>query len=68
MTVSGFLVFDTLEKYGKKFSDDIPGRVARGEVKFIEDKRRGLDAVGQALYDVQVGKNTGKAVIVVADD
>ena len=68
MTLSGFLAFDKFEKYGKKFMDDIPARVARGEIKYNEDKRRGLDAVGQTLYDVQAGKNTGKAVIVVTDD
>ena len=53
-------MFDLFEKYGKQFMDDIPARVARGEIKFTEDRREGLDAVGQTLYDVQVGRNTGR--------
>ena len=68
LTLSGFFVSDLAPKYFQQFMQDIPPRVARGEIKFTEDKRRGLESVGQLTYDVQAGKNRGKAVIVVADD
>ena len=68
LTMYGFLGFDFEEKYGKQFMEDVPARVARGDIKYTEDRRRGLESVGQTLHDVQAGKNTGKAVIVVADE
>ena len=68
LTLSGFLVKDLFEKYLEQFMRDIPPRVAKGEIKYTEDKRQGLQSVGQLMYDVQAGKNTGKAVIVVADE
>ena len=68
ITVSGFLVMNFQAKYLKQFLKEVPARVARGELKYTEDKRHGLESVGQTLYDVQKGNNTGKAVIVVSDD
>lgn len=55
-------------KYLQKFMSEIPARVAKGEIKYTEDKRYGLESVGQTMYDVQAGSNTGKAVIVVSKD
>jgi NADPH-dependent curcumin reductase CurA len=36
-------------------------------LRYQEHKYQGLESAGQALLDVQTGKNTGKAIIVVAD-
>jgi hypothetical protein len=36
--------------------------------RYTEHITRGLENVGQAILDVQVGRNEGKSVIIVADD
>jgi NADPH-dependent curcumin reductase CurA len=36
-------------------------------IRYTEQRYQGLESVGQAFLDVQKGKNTGKAVIVLAD-
>ncbi|KAF9806658.1 hypothetical protein IEO21_08613 [Rhodonia placenta] len=43
-------------------------KVACGEIKYKEDAKHGLEAVGEAIVDVQIGKNKGKSVIVVAEE
>ncbi|KAL0961263.1 hypothetical protein HGRIS_006226 [Hohenbuehelia grisea] len=68
LSINGFLVFDLLPKYGDEFYQTVPAMIARGEIKFLEDKKQGLDKVGEAIYEVQSGKNHGKSVIVVADN
>lgn len=47
---------------------EIPPKVVSGEIKYLEYTKRGLEATGQMLLDVLTGKNTGKAIIVVADE
>jgi len=64
----GFLVFSLHEKYQEQFYKEVPRRVASGEIKYQEDITRGLEQVGEAILDVQTGRNKGKKVIVVADD
>lgn len=66
--MTGFLVRAYMGKYLNQFMEEIPARVAKGEIQYTEDKRYGLESAGQTFYDVQAGHNTGKAVIVVADD
>ncbi len=56
------------EKYTDQFYAEIPKRVASGEFKYTEDLTYGLENAGQAIYDVQVGKNKGKSVVVVAEE
>ncbi|KAL5483430.1 hypothetical protein ACEPAI_8661 [Sanghuangporus weigelae] len=68
LTVNGFIVGNLDAKHGASFLDFVPPKTARGEFKYKEDVRRGLEAVGQTLLDVQTGRNEGKAVIAVADD
>jgi NADPH-dependent curcumin reductase CurA len=36
--------------------------------RYNEQRYKGLDSVGQAILDVQTGKNTGKVIIVVAEE
>lgn len=45
----------------------MPAKVARGEIKYQEDKTIGLERAGEAILSVLTGKNTGKSVIVVAE-
>lgn len=42
--------------------------MASGEIKYLEYTKRGLEKTGEMLLDVLTGKNTGKAVITVADE
>lgn len=67
LNVQGFIVSNILKKYNDAFYTEIPSKVASGEIKYLEYTKRGLEASGQTLLDVLTGKNTGKAIIVVAD-
>jgi NADPH-dependent curcumin reductase CurA len=51
-----------------EFYATIPQKVAKGEIKYLEDVRKGLDKVGEALLAVQSGTNVGKCVIWLADE
>lgn len=64
----GFIVTSLQGKYEEQFYQEIPRRVASGEIKYLEDATRGLDQAGEAILDVLTGRNKGKKVIVVADD
>lgn len=64
----GFLVFTLLSKYGEPFYAEIPGRIARGEFRYIEDIKKGLEYAGDAILEVQQGRNHGKSVVQVAED
>ena len=68
ITLCGFIVGSLLPKYDEVFYAEIPARVARGEIKFTEDIRQGLQSVGKAIEDIQRGRNTGKVVVVVAEE
>ena len=68
ITIHGFIVGNLHAKYEDEFYREVPAKVARGEIKFTEDIRYGLDSVGQAIEDVQRGRNTGKTVIIVAEE
>ncbi|OCH96220.1 NAD-P-binding protein [Obba rivulosa] len=64
----GFIVSSLHGKYGTQFYQELPRRVAAGEIKYQEDITHGLEKVGEAILDVMTGKNKGKKVILVADD
>ena len=67
LQIHGFLIFSLLPKYGEEFYREVPARIARGEFRYIEDIKRGLQHAGDAIYEVQAGKNHGKSVILVAE-
>lgn len=46
----------------------MPNEVAHARIKYKEYIRHGLKTVGQILYDVLMGKNVGKAVVIVSDE
>ncbi|PPQ83872.1 hypothetical protein CVT24_006412 [Panaeolus cyanescens] len=68
LTLSGFIVNRLEERWGKKFREEIPARIASGEIKYREQIYEGLDKVPHAILDVQRGKNTAKAVVRVSKE
>lgn len=66
--VHGFIVSSYLPKYRDEFYREVPGKIARGEIKYIEDAKKGLEYAGHAILDVQRGRNHGKSVIIVAEE
>ncbi|KAL0576962.1 hypothetical protein V5O48_005033 [Marasmius crinis-equi] len=66
--IHGFLVFDLAPKWQDEFYKVVPPLVAKGELKHREDITKGLEHTGDALLQVQSGKNFGKKVILVAED
>lgn len=56
------------EKYDKDFRQEIPKRLANGELKYNEDFTYGLKNAGQAILDVQTGRNFGKSIVVVSEE
>ena len=68
ITYYGFTVNKVGPKYSKQFYEEIPRRVASGEIKHVEDLTRGLEFAGHAIEAVQRGTNKGKSVVIVADD
>lgn len=54
--------------YLEAFYKEIPKAIASGQLKYREHITKGLENGGQALLDVQLGRNEGKSVIVVAEE
>ncbi|KAF7292628.1 NAD(P)-binding protein [Mycena indigotica] len=54
--------------YAERFYDEVPAKLASGEIKYTEEKSYGLDKVGDVLLAVQKGTNKAKAVIIVAEE
>ena len=65
---SGFIVASLAPKHADTFFTTMPGRVARGEVRYRENVSRGLASAARAIEDVQRGRNFGKSVVIVADE
>ncbi|KAI0649882.1 NAD-P-binding protein [Trametes meyenii] len=68
LQVHGFVVFSLQRKHEARFFATFPARVARGEIRYKEHLVRGLERAGEAILDVQSGRNFGKCVVVVADE
>ncbi|KAJ7160317.1 alcohol dehydrogenase [Mycena filopes] len=68
LSIHGFLTRNLRPKHTAAFRAEVPPKVARGELKFTEDVTRGLERVGEVLLAVLRGTNTGKAVVVVAEE
>ncbi|KAF7800084.1 hypothetical protein EIP86_011327 [Pleurotus ostreatoroseus] len=68
LKVFGLLVTVLSPKYNDWFYETVPKVIADGKIKYTEDITNGLQYAGHALYDVQVGRNKGKSVIVVAQE
>lgn len=68
LTISGILYFHLEAKYDKEFYATIPPLIAAGEIKYKEEVSQGLESVGDAILRVQQGRNTAKAVVIVAEE
>lgn len=68
LKLSGFIVTTLWKKHLEDFYSEIPPKVARGEIKYLEDITHGLDKAGEAILAVQIGKNHGKSVVLVAEE
>ena len=66
--IYGFLILTLWPKYKTQFWNDLPKRVASGEIKHKSHITKGLRYAGEALRDIQMGKNNGKSVVVVAEN
>lgn len=63
LKVFGFIVGTLLPKYEDAFYREVPPLIKDGKIKYREDVKKGLQHVGQAIYEVQTGGNKGKSVI-----
>ncbi|KAK7458784.1 hypothetical protein VKT23_009789 [Stygiomarasmius scandens] len=68
IAMNGFIQSDLASKWNKEFNEVVPKKLVNGEIKHTEDISKGLEHAGEALLEVQTGKNKGKKVIVVAED
>ncbi len=66
--IHGFVVSSLRSKYVEEFYSHFVPRVASGDIKYKEYLVRGLENAGEAILDVQSGKNFGKCVVVVAEE
>ncbi|KAF7321166.1 PKS-ER domain-containing protein [Mycena chlorophos] len=68
LTFNGFMVRNLRAKHTESFFAEVVPKLADGTYKYTEDITPGLDKVGEVLLGVLKGTNTGKAVVVVADE
>ena len=61
-------MLDWHKKYEEEFYEVMPRLLASGEVKCLEHIYNGLEEAGQAMRDILVGSNKGKAVVVISDE
>lgn len=68
ISVFGFIVFRLQAKYEDIFYEEVPKLVSEGKLKYREQVYEGLEKAGQAVLEVQQGKNTAKAVVRVSKE
>lgn len=67
--IIGYLVFGKLEPvYREEFEANFPKLIKDGKIKYTEDITRGLEHAGEAILAQQEGRNTGKSVVIVAEE
>jgi len=66
--IHGFIVARLEEKWSDSFYTTVPKLISSGQLKYKEQKWKGLEEVGNVILAVQKGENTAKAVVIVADD
>ena len=64
----GVLHHTLYPQFEDEFYTTIPQLVKDGAFKYREDISHGLETIGQALQDVETGKNFGKRVVVLAEE
>jgi len=69
ITVYGFLISDHEEKWGAEFYATVPKMIASGQLVVPPEQiTKGLENAGEVIRDVQMGTNTGKAVVWVSEE
>ena len=68
LSVKGFIVGYLEKDFADEFYADIPPKVASEQLKYLEYVKHGIESIPQTILDVQKGDNTGKAVVVVAQE
>ncbi|THU97165.1 alcohol dehydrogenase [Dendrothele bispora CBS 962.96] len=68
ISMNGFIQSDLSSTWSTEFNRLVPKKLVSGEIKFTEDISKGLEKAGDALLEVQTGKNNGKKVVLVAED
>ncbi|KAG8761787.1 hypothetical protein FRC12_009334 [Ceratobasidium sp. 428] len=70
LTVQGFIQWELENKVGKPhlFYDKMIRLAASGQLKWHFQTYEGLDKAGEAILDVQKGRNVTKAVVKLADE
>ncbi|KAJ7626863.1 alcohol dehydrogenase [Roridomyces roridus] len=68
ISLQGIASFRIIPKHESAFYASVPEKLAKGEIKYREDVRRGIESVEEMLEAVQKGTNEGKAVVVVAEE
>ncbi|KAJ7070220.1 alcohol dehydrogenase [Mycena belliarum] len=68
LTLSGILVLRLQATHEAAFWATVPRLLREGKLQYREEVSTGLAAVGDAILRVQRGMNTGKAVVVVAEE
>jgi len=62
--LNGFISTDSnMMQHVPSFHETMPAMLAKGEIKYKEDITQGLENTGQAILDVQQGKNQGKSIV-----
>jgi len=68
LSVHGYMVWQHEEKYADEFYGKVPHLIANGDIQLREQIYKGLEEAPRAVYEVQKGLNTGKAIVLLAED
>jgi NADPH-dependent curcumin reductase CurA len=64
----GFIVGSLLPEHREDFYAKVPGMIARGELKWKEEKTAGIENADKVILAVQRGQNKAKSIVVIADE
>ncbi|KZT65249.1 NAD(P)-binding protein [Daedalea quercina L-15889] len=68
LALHGLTVMDFHDKYAEQYYAEFPRMVREGMIRYTEDVSIGLESVGEAILDVQMGRNKGKKAIIVSQE
>lgn len=64
----GLYIFSLDAKYREEFESVLPKMFKSGQLKYTEDITKGLEHAGEAILAQQEGRNSGKSVVIVAEE
>jgi NADPH-dependent curcumin reductase len=68
VTVRDLFVGDFVESHHDAFIADVEPKVASGDIRYLEDIRRGIETVPACFAEMLRGNNFGKMLVQVAED